>query len=120
MAGVTLVGLLNDPKQDERGRQGLSDNLKQKASLTGNEPDWHALRLAHPDRMTWIPYIKKGSSDLSHEPWHCSNNFGVHVHAAELAALLSVPLRNLVAVPDTATMIWVETARQNQDTLKKD
>ena len=88
--------------------------------LPGNEPDWHALRMAHPDRLTWLPDIQQGSSDLSPEPWHSGNNFGVHVHAAELAALLSVPLRNVVAVPDTATMMWVETARQNQDTLKNE
>ena len=57
----------------------------------GNEPDWHALQQAHPYQMTWIPDIIEGSSDLSHEPWHCGNHFGVHVHATELAALLSVP-----------------------------
>jgi hypothetical protein len=44
----------------------------------------------------------------------------VHVHATELAALLNVPLNNIVAVPDTATMMWVEAKWHDPVTLKSD
>jgi hypothetical protein len=85
--------------------------------LPGNEPDWHALQKEHPQQVMWMPDISQGSSDLSHEYWHGGEDFGVNVHAPELAALLIVPLNNIVAIPDTATMKWVETAWQDKVTL---
>jgi hypothetical protein len=86
----------------------------------GNVPDWNALQRNHPYQVTWMPDIRSGSSDFSHESSHSGNHFGVHVHATELAALINVPLNNIVAVPDTATMMWVETNSKDQVTLKQD
>ena len=85
--------------------------------LPGNEPAWHALQKEHPQQVMWMPDISQGISDLSHESWHCGVDFSVNVHAPELAALLIVPLNNIVAIPDTATMKWVETAWQVKVTL---
>jgi hypothetical protein len=86
----------------------------------GNVPDWNALQKKHPYQITWMPDIRQGSSDLSHESCHSGNHFGVHVHATELAALINVPLNNIVAVPDTATMMWVEAKCKDQVSLKQD
>jgi hypothetical protein len=67
-----------------------------------------------------MPDTRSGSSDFSHESIHSGNHFGVHVHATELAALINVPLNNIVAVPDTATMMWVETYSKDKVTMKRD